>query len=92
MKIQYICEFTTLARLHSFLKAAEELHISQATLSRHIKRMEEEMGVLLFERTTRHVCLTKEGRIFLSYAIAIQDLYGKFKSAFHVQLANNSEK
>ena len=88
MDIQYICEFATLARLRNFQKAAKEMNISQATLTRHIKNLETELGILLFERTTRRVFLTEEGKRFMPYAIAIRDLHGKFVSDLNSQLAD----
>src|SRR6478609_780791 len=45
-----------------FGRAAEELHTSQSTLSRRIRRLEEEMGVVLLTRTSRSVALTESGR------------------------------
>jgi DNA-binding transcriptional LysR family regulator len=54
--------FDVLARTMHFGRAAEELHISQSTLSRRIRRLEEEMGVVLLTRTSRSVALTESGR------------------------------
>ena len=47
MKIENMKEFAVLAETHNYLEAAEQLYISQATLSRHIKAMEEELGAAL---------------------------------------------
>ena len=52
----------------SVQKAAAALYISQPALSRAISTLEEEMGITIFERTTRGVNLTEEGYKFLSYA------------------------
>lgn len=76
--ISLLKEFTVLAQSETFLKAADLLYISQPTLSRHIKNLESELGVSLFERTTRSSKLTKHGQMFLPYAQKIVELYGEF--------------
>lgn len=54
-----------IVRQGSFTKAAQHLHIAQPALSMAVTRLEEELGVTLFNRTTRKVILTAEGEQFL---------------------------
>jgi len=54
-----------IVRQGSFTKAAQHLHIAQPALSMAVTRLEEELGVTLFNRTTRKVILTAEGQQFL---------------------------
>lgn len=54
--------FEAAARLESFSKAADELHITQAAISRQIRGLEENLGLKLFDRRNRAVFLTQEGR------------------------------
>src|SRR4051794_32454589 len=54
--------FLEIARLQSFTKAAERVHISQAGLSMMVKELEQQIGSRLFDRTTRSVVLTDAGR------------------------------
>ncbi|WP_082443929.1 transcriptional regulator GcvA [Pseudomonas mediterranea] len=56
--------FAAAARHQSFSRAAEELHVSHSAVSRHIKLLEEHLGVLLFERRTRQSVLTPAGQTF----------------------------
>lgn len=56
--------FLTLAQLGSFTRAAEALHLSQPAFSATIGALEQAVGARLFFRTTRHVELTAEGRVF----------------------------
>jgi DNA-binding transcriptional LysR family regulator len=60
--------FQTLANAGSFTKASDELVLSQPALSRSILRLEEEIGVPLFERKSRGVILNRYGEIFLRHA------------------------
>lgn len=62
MTTEQLNEFYILSTTLSYSKAAEKLYISQSTLSRHIKSMEEELNVHLFSRSTRNVILTSEGK------------------------------
>lgn len=59
--------FQTLASIGSFTKTADELILSQPALSRSIARLEEELGVPLFERKSRGVVLNRYGEIFLKH-------------------------
>lgn len=52
----------TPAELGSFNRAAELLNLSQPALSRRIQKLEDTLGVALFERSTRHVALTMAAR------------------------------
>ncbi len=54
--------FEAAARLESFSRAADELHITQAAVSRQIRGLEDNLGVKLFYRRNRAVFLTREGR------------------------------
>lgn len=65
--------FTAVIRLGSFRKAAESIHISQPALSRRIEKLEETLGVRLFERTTRRVSLTTVGQAFAPSAEQLLD-------------------
>lgn len=56
--------FEAAARLGSFTKAAAELHLSQAAVSRQIRSLEDNVGVRLFERRNRAAILTDAGREF----------------------------
>lgn len=71
MNTSYFREFTVLAEVKNYWEAAERLYINQSTLSKHIKSMENELGILLFDRSTRHVELTRYGKALLPYARSI---------------------
>jgi DNA-binding transcriptional LysR family regulator len=60
--------FTAVARCGSIREAAEELHVAQSALSRQIQKLEDELGVPLFQRHSRGVELTSAGEILLGYA------------------------
>ena len=54
--------FAVAARHLSFTKAADELHLTQSAISHRVRALEEELGVLLFNRLTRKLTLTSAGR------------------------------
>ena len=60
--------FIAVADAGGFTRAADQLHITQTALSRRIQRLEEFLGVALFERTTRSVALTRLGSDFMPQA------------------------
>ncbi|MBV6304754.1 LysR family transcriptional regulator [Candidimonas humi] len=60
--------FLLVARLASFTRAAEQLHITQAGLSALIRDLEAQLGCRLFDRTTRSVSLTREGQSLVGFA------------------------
>ncbi|MCA1443825.1 LysR family transcriptional regulator [Ensifer sp. IC4062] len=60
--------FESAARLGSFRAAAEELNLSPSAISHAIARLERDLGVSLFERTTRSVTLTLAGQTLLNHA------------------------
>ncbi|MFA6507242.1 MAG: LysR substrate-binding domain-containing protein [Treponemataceae bacterium] len=60
--------FVALARHLHFARAAASVHTSPSGLSRLLSRLEDELGVRLFERDTRRVELTEQGEAFLSFA------------------------
>ena len=67
--------FVILAESSSFNNAAKLLNITQPALTRRIKKMEEDLHIQLFERTTRKVTLTKAGKRLLPEA---RELIKKF--------------
>lgn len=73
MTLNQLYYFEMIAKYENYRKAAEELYISQPSLSRSIASLEEELGVLLFEKTGRGIRLTKGGQLFLEYAKRITD-------------------
>jgi LysR family hca operon transcriptional activator len=64
--------FIAVAEELNFTRAAERLHTVQPSLSAQIRKLEEDIGALLFERDKHHVALTAAGRVFLQEARAIQ--------------------
>ena len=82
MDIRVLRYYLTVAREESFSKAAEVLYLSQPTLSRQIREMEEELGVQLLIRTNRNVQLTPEGQRLRRRAQEIVDLMDKTQDEF----------
>lgn len=64
-----------LAELKNFSQAADKLGISQSSLSQYIRKIENEIGVMLFERTAASVKLTQFGEIYVKGARKILDEY-----------------
>ena len=69
--------FLTAAREESITRAAEVLHVTQPTLSRQIAQMEQELGVTLFDRSSRRFALTNEGLLLRRRAEEILELVDK---------------
>jgi DNA-binding transcriptional LysR family regulator len=63
--------FCRIAELKSFSKAADDLFLTQPTVSGHILSLEQTLSLRLFDRTSREVRLTKAGEVFLEYASKI---------------------
>src|SRR5213080_460869 len=71
MTIRQLEVFLGVTQAKSFSRAAERIHLSQPTLSEHMRELEEELGVRLFIRHPRSVSLTEAGRIFGDYATRV---------------------
>lgn len=75
MELQRIYQVQVLARVGNFTEAAEELFMSQSSLSKQIKNLENELGHQLFIREKRALRLTRAGKLFLLYGQKILDPY-----------------
>ena len=68
MNLSYIRYFVELAHVQHYTNAARNLNITQPSLSHAISQLEEELGVMLFEKNGRNTELTAIGREFLACA------------------------
>jgi DNA-binding transcriptional LysR family regulator len=68
MEIYQLRTFLAVARLNHLTRAAEQLHLTQPAVSKQIKALEQELGVLLFERQPTGMVLTVEGRALFPLA------------------------
>jgi len=71
--------FVTVAELKNFSRAAEELYLSQPSVSLQIRNLENELGSKLINRSPKHLELTQSGEILYSLAKQILQLYEKAK-------------
>lgn len=79
MELRVLQYFLAVARENSISGAAEFLHLSQPTLSRQLKELEEELGKQLFIRGNRKITLTEEGMILRKRAEEVTELIRKTK-------------
>lgn len=75
MDIRHLEYFTEVAKQLNFTKAASALHISQPSLSKTVKSMEDELGVPLFNRSFRNLELTDAGKALLHNAKHVLQAY-----------------
>ncbi len=71
MDLRQLESFVAIAKRGSFTRAAEELYLSQPTLSGHIQSLESELETVLFNRSVKGVTLTEAGRILYIHALNI---------------------
>lgn len=86
MDIHHLKVFASVYKHKSFSKAAEELYLSQPTVSDHIKALEEELNCKLFDRLSRRIIPTKEAGLLIGRAVeviekveGIKELLGEFR-------------
>ena len=68
MNLKQLEAFLAISRHGGFIEAAERLNLTQSTISARIKELEQDLGVLLFDRSRRQIQLTPKGRELLDYA------------------------
>ncbi|MGB1298557.1 MAG: HTH-type transcriptional activator IlvY [Psychrobium sp.] len=88
MDNKHLKMFLALADSLHFAKASDICHVSPSTLSRNIAQLEQQLGVVLFDRDNRTVALTREGLLFVQYAKASLAQWDMFKSS----LENDSDE
>ncbi|MFX0001699.1 MAG: LysR substrate-binding domain-containing protein [Candidatus Hermodarchaeota archaeon] len=89
MNIEYLRNFIKLTQYKSFSKLANDLSISQSTLSHQIFQLEKDFGgIVLIDRTTKKFEITKSGKLLLKSAQQIIDLYDSCK--IEISKFNNS--
>lgn len=88
MNIQAILYAIEVAKTGNFSKAAENLYVTEPTISQQIKKLENELQLSLFLRTTRNVTLTSAGKVFLREAAPLVEAY----HALHMSMRRESRK
>ncbi|MDQ7958651.1 MAG: LysR family transcriptional regulator [Pseudomonadota bacterium] len=71
LSVRQLRAFVAAARLRSFTRAAEQLHVTQPGLSAMLRELEAQLDCRLFERTTRSVTLTVQGEAFVPTALRV---------------------
>jgi len=74
--IKALLVFNTVAKHLNFVRAADELHMTQGALSRQVKALEEHLGVVLFKRGPRGLSFTQEGDLLYDYSRRAFDTLG----------------
>lgn len=78
MDLRQLEYFQMVCRLNNMTRAAERLHVAQPAISIAIQKLEEELGVVLFERSQKKFTLTAEGKIFLA---RVEDILNRTQDA-----------
>jgi DNA-binding transcriptional LysR family regulator len=88
MEIKQVQYFLAVTEAGSFSNAADELYISQSSLSKQIIALEKELELKLFDRSKRKIALTEAGKIFLKHAALLNEIHkamltdiGEYKKA-----------
>lgn len=84
--IDELHDFAVIVEQESLNKASQLLNISQPALSRKIMKLEEQLGITLFERKGKRLELTRIGRTCYEYAVEFRDLHNRMQrtlSAYH---------
>ena len=68
MDLRQLEVFARVVELRSFSRAAEALHLTQSTVSEHVRLLEEEIGARLFDRLGRETLPTRAGELLFGYA------------------------
>lgn len=94
MELRQLTAFVTVCADLSFSRAAERLYMSQSAVSHQVARLERDLGVTLFERSTRSVAVTDAGRRLLPVAEQILELADRARAvvrerASRIRLAAN---
>ena len=79
MRLIELTSFYYTARYHSVTKAARRQEVGQSVVSQHVRRLEIEFGITLFDRSSRPYKLTVEGNAFLKLVIPIVDAASSLK-------------
>ncbi len=79
MELRQLNYVIQIAMEKNFSRAAEKLHIAQPSLSQQLSKLEQEIGVLLFRRTTNSVELTHAGQVFVDKSQKILDAVEQLK-------------
>jgi len=77
LEIRHLKYVTEIAQLGSFTRAAESLHITQPTISKMVRNLEDELGAEIFVREGKHIRLTDAGAAIVRYADPILKLLGE---------------
>ena len=80
-QLKYVLE---VAGSSSMREASTRLYVSQPALSASIHELEDELGILLFDRTNRGISLTDAGREFLTYAKKAVSQYEVLEERYHL--------
>ena len=73
--------FAAVARLNSFTKAADALHLTQPAVSIQVKQISDTIGLALFEQTGRDIALTPAGEELVKTVRSLDDIWNRFESA-----------
>ena len=71
MNLKHLAQFIEVAKLGSYGQAAKALHLSQPTLTRNIRSLEADLGIVLYERSPRGSLLTAEGGRLVALATSV---------------------
>ncbi len=76
--------FIAIAEIQNISKAAQQLHVSQPSLSQYLNRLEESLGVKLLDRTCTPLCLTEAGKLYLEYVREVTEAEKRLESRLQV--------
>lgn len=88
MELKILQEFVSLVETQSFQETSERMNISQSALTKHIHKLEDELGVSLFDRSTRSVELNEYSRVYYPYARKMAELYEESNAAISTMLSH----
>src|SRR5918997_26679 len=81
MELRHLKTFRAVAVNRSFTRAAHELGYVQSAITSHVKALEADLGVRLFDRLGRRIVITEAGSELLAYATKILDLTDSARAA-----------